>query len=86
LQAEVKITKIYEAVRDSVPWDITCVRTKHTVSIHCELGFVQSVIFHFIDFSFSAISLPLGTNRASLVQQPCRDSRWVRRRCAVLRI
>lgn len=34
-QAEVKINSIYEAVRDSVPWDVTCVRTKHTVSIHC---------------------------------------------------
>lgn len=27
--------KIYETVRDSIPWDVTCVRTKHTVSIHC---------------------------------------------------
>ncbi len=35
-QAEAKITQIYEAVRDSVPWDVTCVRTKHAVSIHCE--------------------------------------------------
>ncbi len=34
-EAEVKIIKIYEAVRDSVPWDVTCIRTKHTVSIHC---------------------------------------------------
>ena len=36
-QAEVKIKRIYEAVRDSVPWDVTCIRTKHTISIHCEL-------------------------------------------------
>lgn len=35
-QAEAKITQIYEAVRDSVPWEITCVRTKHAVSIHCD--------------------------------------------------
>ncbi|TFK67259.1 ankyrin [Pluteus cervinus] len=35
-QAEKKINSIYEAVRDSVPWDVTCVRTKHTVSIHCQ--------------------------------------------------
>ncbi|GBE83207.1 hypothetical protein SCP_0502540 [Sparassis crispa] len=35
-QAEVKINAIYEAVRDSVPWDVTCVRTKHTVSIHSQ--------------------------------------------------
>jgi hypothetical protein len=34
-KAERKIIAIYEAVRDSVPWDVTCVRTKHTVSIHC---------------------------------------------------
>jgi hypothetical protein len=26
---------IYEAVRDTVPWDVTCVRTKHAISIHC---------------------------------------------------
>ncbi|EPQ59792.1 ankyrin [Gloeophyllum trabeum ATCC 11539] len=35
-QAELKIKSIYEAVRDSVPWDVTCVRTKHAVSIYCE--------------------------------------------------
>ena len=35
-KAERKIVTIYEAVRDSVPWDVTCVRTKHTVSIHCK--------------------------------------------------
>ncbi|PPQ86286.1 hypothetical protein CVT25_005507, partial [Psilocybe cyanescens] len=35
-QAEVKIKEIYEAVRDSVPWDVTCIRTKHTVSIHSQ--------------------------------------------------
>lgn len=34
-QAEFKIKTIYEAVRDSVPWDVTCIRTKHTVSIYC---------------------------------------------------
>ena len=38
-QAEAKITQIYEAVRDSVPWDATCIRTKHTVSIHCMFSF-----------------------------------------------
>ncbi|KAK0492741.1 ankyrin repeat protein [Armillaria luteobubalina] len=36
-EAEVKIIKIYEAVRDSVPWDVTCIRTKHTVSIHFQI-------------------------------------------------
>ncbi|KAJ7775677.1 ankyrin repeat protein [Mycena maculata] len=45
-QAELKITKIYEAVRDSVPWDVTCVRTKHTVSIHSQYPYrsVQIVL------------------------------------------
>ncbi|KAJ7815969.1 ankyrin repeat protein [Mycena olivaceomarginata] len=45
-QAEEKITKIYEAVRDSVPWDVTCVRTKHTVSIHSQYPYrsVQIVL------------------------------------------
>ncbi|KAH7918157.1 hypothetical protein BV22DRAFT_1200081 [Leucogyrophana mollusca] len=35
-EAEKKIQTIYEAVRDSVPWEVTCVRTKHTVSIHSQ--------------------------------------------------
>ncbi|TFK24215.1 ankyrin repeat protein [Coprinopsis marcescibilis] len=35
-QAEVKIQSIYKAVRDSVPWDVTCIRTNHTVSIHSQ--------------------------------------------------
>jgi len=35
-KAQRKIITIYEAVRDSVLWDVTCVRTKHTVSIHCK--------------------------------------------------
>ncbi|THH03941.1 hypothetical protein EW146_g10312, partial [Bondarzewia mesenterica] len=35
-EAEHKIIAIYEAVRDSVPWDVTCIRTKHTVSIHSQ--------------------------------------------------
>ncbi|KZT09270.1 ankyrin [Laetiporus sulphureus 93-53] len=45
-QAEVKINAIYEAVRDSVPWDVTCVRTKHTVSIHSQYPYrsVQIVL------------------------------------------
>ncbi|KAJ7196941.1 ankyrin repeat protein [Mycena pura] len=45
-QAEAKIIQIYEAVRDSVPWDVTCVRTKHTVSIHSQYPYrsVQIVL------------------------------------------
>ncbi|KAF4615928.1 hypothetical protein D9613_011323 [Agrocybe pediades] len=45
-QAEVKIKTIYEAVRDSVPWDVTCIRTKHTVSIHSQYPYrsVQIVL------------------------------------------
>ncbi|KAI9433859.1 hypothetical protein H4582DRAFT_1856238 [Lactarius indigo] len=35
-EAERKIITTYEAVRDSVPWEVTCVRTKHTVSIHSQ--------------------------------------------------
>ncbi|TFK64176.1 ankyrin [Pluteus cervinus] len=35
-QAEVKMHAIYNAVQDAVPWDVTCVRTKHTVSIHSQ--------------------------------------------------
>lgn len=34
LQAEKKCIQIYQAVRDSIPWDITCVRSKHAISIH----------------------------------------------------
>ena len=45
-QAEVKINTIYEAVRDSIPWDVTCIRTKHTVSIHSQYPYraVQIVL------------------------------------------
>ncbi|KAI5121628.1 hypothetical protein M0805_001157 [Coniferiporia weirii] len=45
-QAEVKINQIYEAVRDSVPWDATCVRTKHAISIHSQYPYrsVQIVL------------------------------------------
>lgn len=45
-QAEVKINKVYEAVRDSIPWDVTCIRTKHTVSIHSQYPYraVQIVL------------------------------------------
>ncbi|KAH9483205.1 hypothetical protein JR316_0005309 [Psilocybe cubensis] len=45
-QAEAKIKEIYEAVRDSVPWDVTCIRTKHTVSIHSQYPYrsVQIVL------------------------------------------
>ncbi|KAJ7058898.1 ankyrin repeat protein [Mycena amicta] len=35
-QAEAKIVQIYEAIRDSIPWDVTCLRTKNTVSIHSQ--------------------------------------------------
>ncbi|PIL29519.1 transporter [Ganoderma sinense ZZ0214-1] len=45
-QAEAKMQAIYEAVRDSVPWDVTCVRTRHTVSIHSQFPYrsVQIVL------------------------------------------
>lgn len=45
-QAEAKINAIYEAVRDSIPWDVTCIRTKHTVSIHSQYPYraVQIVL------------------------------------------
>ncbi|KAH9483227.1 hypothetical protein JR316_0005331 [Psilocybe cubensis] len=45
-QAEIKIKEIYEAVRDSVPWDVTCIRTKHTISIHSQYPYrsVQIVL------------------------------------------
>ncbi|CDO72005.1 hypothetical protein BN946_scf184943.g40 [Trametes cinnabarina] len=45
-QAEAKMQVIYEAVRDSIPWDVTCVRTKHTISIHSQYPYrcVQIVL------------------------------------------
>ncbi|RDB20232.1 hypothetical protein Hypma_012624 [Hypsizygus marmoreus] len=45
-QAKKKIVAIYEAVRDSIPWDVTCVRTKHTISIHSQYPYrsVQIVL------------------------------------------
>jgi hypothetical protein len=47
-QAEAKINTIYEAVRDSVPWDVTCVRTKHAVSIHCTYAYLSTAIIPLI--------------------------------------
>ncbi|KDQ19312.1 hypothetical protein BOTBODRAFT_142912 [Botryobasidium botryosum FD-172 SS1] len=35
-QAEKKVIAIWEAVRDSVPWDTVCVRTKNAISIHSQ--------------------------------------------------
>ncbi|TFY76764.1 hypothetical protein EWM64_g7248 [Hericium alpestre] len=45
-QAEEKIKAICEAVRDSVPWDVTCVRTRHTLSIYSQYPYrcVQIVL------------------------------------------
>jgi hypothetical protein len=45
-KAEAKINAIYEAVRDSIPWDVTCIRTKHTVSIYSQYPYraVQIVL------------------------------------------
>lgn len=40
-KAERKIITIYEAVRDSVAWDVICVRTKHTVSIYCKWSVIS---------------------------------------------
>ncbi|KAJ7492098.1 ankyrin repeat protein [Mycena latifolia] len=38
-ETEAKIKQIYEAVREAIPWDVTCVRTKNTVSIHSQFPF-----------------------------------------------
>ncbi|KIO26966.1 hypothetical protein M407DRAFT_23791 [Tulasnella calospora MUT 4182] len=35
-QAEEKCIEIYNAVRDSVPWEVCAIRTKNAVSIHCQ--------------------------------------------------
>lgn len=45
-QAEAKMNAIFEAVRDSIPWDVACIRTKHTVSIHSQYPYraVQIVL------------------------------------------
>ncbi|KAL5536837.1 hypothetical protein ACEPAF_660 [Sanghuangporus sanghuang] len=46
-KAEAKMNQIFfEAVRDSVPWDVTCVRTKHAVSIRSQYPYrsVQVVL------------------------------------------
>ncbi|KAJ6601282.1 ankyrin repeat protein [Mycena vulgaris] len=38
-ETEAKIKQIYEAVRETIPWDVTCVRTKNTVSIHSQFPY-----------------------------------------------
>ncbi|KAG8939662.1 hypothetical protein FRC04_006087 [Tulasnella sp. 424] len=45
-QAEAKCLEIYNAVRDSVPWEICAIRTKNAVSIHCQYPYrpVQIVL------------------------------------------
>ncbi|KIO24997.1 hypothetical protein M407DRAFT_211280 [Tulasnella calospora MUT 4182] len=35
-EAEKKCLDIYDAVRNSVPWDVCAIRTKNAVSIHCQ--------------------------------------------------
>ncbi|KAG8939661.1 hypothetical protein FRC04_006086 [Tulasnella sp. 424] len=35
-EAEEKCIEIYNAVRDSVPWEVCAIRTKNAVSIHCQ--------------------------------------------------
>ncbi|KAG8952591.1 hypothetical protein FRC04_003952 [Tulasnella sp. 424] len=45
-QAEEKCIEIYNAVRDSVPWEVCAIRTKNAVSIHCQYPYrpVQIVL------------------------------------------
>lgn len=45
-QAEAKIVAIFQAIRDAIPWDCTCVRTKHSISIHSQYPYrcVQIVL------------------------------------------
>ncbi|PFH47158.1 hypothetical protein AMATHDRAFT_50508 [Amanita thiersii Skay4041] len=35
-EAEKKIVTIYEAVLDSIPWDVTCIRTKHAITLYSQ--------------------------------------------------
>lgn len=70
-QAEKKIQTIYEAVRDSVPWDVTCVRTKHTVSIHCTYSpHLLKYVHAHRRCCCSPISLPLCPNRTPSLSIP----------------
>ncbi|KAG9049850.1 hypothetical protein FS837_008900 [Tulasnella sp. UAMH 9824] len=45
-QAEEKCLEIYNAIRDSVPWEVCAIRTKNAVSIHCQYPYrpVQIVL------------------------------------------
>ncbi|KIO24982.1 hypothetical protein M407DRAFT_25627, partial [Tulasnella calospora MUT 4182] len=45
-QAEEKCVEIFNAVQDSVPWEVCAVRTKNAVSIHCQYPYrpVQIVL------------------------------------------
>jgi hypothetical protein len=72
-KAERKIVTIYEAVRDSVPWDVVCVRTKHTISIHCEWFVVSAE--HFIHKIVSTISVSQRPDCSSPLQLSRRDTR-----------
>ena len=72
-KAERKIITIYEAVRDSVPWDVICVRTKHTVSIHCEWFMVFAK--NFIHKIVSTISVSQRPDCSSPLQLSRRGTR-----------
>lgn len=85
-QAEVKINAIYEAVRDSVPWDVTCIRTKSAITIYCESGGnFEFLIVSLIQLN-SAISIPLHTDRPSSVPLSGRDSGRIRCGCSLRRL
>lgn len=72
-QAEAKIISIYQAVRDSVPWDITCLRTKHTISIHC-MSSPRSLFSIADHFRHSSVPLPRHPNCFAFIFLPHRDT------------
>lgn len=71
-QAEVKINEIYEAVRDSIPWDVTCIRTKHTSTLLTSCSVITALTCLSSIHTFP-VSLSLCPNRAPLVPVSCRD-------------
>ncbi len=38
-EAETKITAVYETIKESVPFETVCIRTKNTISIHSNVSF-----------------------------------------------
>lgn len=74
-QAEVKINEIYEAVRDSIPWDVTCIRNKHTSTFICGLSLAIELIVRSSQYR-STPSIPTVPCKLSFACTNLQEKSW----------